>query len=341
MRVKIGKPSKRSDGSNGSHDSKTRHLFFKEVFGAFGFATEIEIGERINVIASPILRYSPHVLYTNIVEPVLRWAFVERGYALVHGATLAYGDQAYMITARTDTGKTTTLLKILEHQRRYTDMAAFISDDMTIVAPDGTVYTYPKPMTISYHTVHAVNSAMLTRKEHLALLFQSRLHSRSGRKAAFAMGKTPLPMATINTIVQLLVPPPKYPVQRLVPRAKMTRTAKLSGLFIIERGEEFDTPIENQKAVEILLENCEDAYGFPPYNSIKEFLYTSNGQDLRPIEQSIIRNATSKLPATLIRSKCLEWWRRIPVFVDDVMASDFADRSELSFDEMDASAIRI
>jgi len=32
-----------------------------------------------------MLRYSPHVLYTNVIEPLLRWTFVKRGYALVHG----------------------------------------------------------------------------------------------------------------------------------------------------------------------------------------------------------------------------------------------------------------
>ena len=82
----------------------------------------------VDVIASPSLRYSPHVLYTNVVEPILRWTFVKKGYALVHCATIAFGDDAYMITARTDTGKTTTLLKILSHQRRDSDQAAFLSD---------------------------------------------------------------------------------------------------------------------------------------------------------------------------------------------------------------------
>ena len=36
---------------------------------------------------------SPHVLYTNVVEPILRWTFAERGYALVHAACLASGER--------------------------------------------------------------------------------------------------------------------------------------------------------------------------------------------------------------------------------------------------------
>lgn len=341
IRVRLGKPI-RHPGSNASGNGHpVRHLFYQEMLGSLGFQASIEIGSRIDVIASPVLRYSPHVLYTNLVEPILRWTFVEKGYALVHGATIAFGDDAYMITARTDTGKTTTLLKILNHQRRDTDTAAFISDDLTLVSPDGTVMTYPKPLTISHHTVQAVNSAVLTRKERMGLLLQSRIHSRSGRKIAFSMNRLPvLPLATINMLVQMIVPPPKYPVNRLVPKVKLAQRAKLRGLFVIERGDEMDRHLDPSEAQEILLSNCEDAFGFPPYGSIKEFLYKPDGHDLRPIEQGIIRAAMGGIPATLIRSKTLEWWRRIPAFVGPELAAYFIDRSQLSPSAISPDTVR-
>ena len=94
------------------------------------------------------------MLYTNVVEPILRWTFASKGYALVHAACFADGDQAFMLTARTDTGKTTTTLKLLDHYPY-----SFLSDDLTIVCPDGRVLAYPKPLTISRHTVHAVQDA--------------------------------------------------------------------------------------------------------------------------------------------------------------------------------------
>ncbi|MBN1147848.1 MAG: glycosyltransferase family 2 protein [Anaerolineales bacterium] len=327
MRVMIGKPQRELHPERRAEQPDVRHHYYREIFGRFGFEAEINIGKTIEIIASPILRKSPHVLYTNLVEPVLRWAFVERGYALVHGATIAYSGKAYMITARTDTGKTTTLLKILNHQRRESDKAAFISDDMTIIAQDGTVRGYPKPLTISHHTVRAVNPEVLNLKQHVALFFQSRIHSRSGRKVAFFMGRTRLPMATINTIVQWLVPPPKYPVQRLVPMVKFAPDVCLASLFIIERGnEESVFSLDNGEGIQILLSNCEDAYGFPPYESIKEFLYSVNGTDLRAVEQSIICSAFEELPVTVVRSGNLAWWRRIPGYVDQEMAQYFEDR---------------
>lgn len=322
--VKIGNPPAQAKNRN-----QENYLLYSELFGRWGFEIGIELGEQVKVIASPSLRLSPHVLYTNVIEPLLRWTFVKKGYALVHGATIAFGNKAYMITARTDTGKTTTLLKILAYQRRNGDQAAFLSDDMTIVSPNGLAMTYPKPLTISYHTLRAVNSDTLNFVEKISLPIQSRIHSRSGRKFAFFISKTHLPAATINMIAQMLVPPPKYHVNKLVPHTKFIRKADLTGMFVIERAlTEEIMPINNTDAMEVLLENCEDAYGFPPYEDIKSFLYLQNGVDLRIKEHEIIRQALGQLPATVIRSSTMNWWAQIPSYVNnDNVSSDMARAS--------------
>jgi len=319
IQVRIGTPRSPKPG-----EDKMQYMRYRELFGHLGFEVGIEMGNPVNVVASPSLRRSPHVLYTNVIEPLLRWTFVKKGYALVHGATIGFGDKAYMITARTDTGKTTTLLKILAYQRRNSDQAAFLSDDMTIVSPTGLAMAYPKPLTISYHTLKAVNSDTLTFAERLTLPFQSRIHSKSGRRFAFFISKTHLPAATINMITQMLIPPPKYFVNKLVPKVKLAHTANLSGMFIIERGEGGIVPMKNNDAMEILLQNCEDAYGFPPYEDIREFLYNDNGVDLREKEHAIIRQALGEMPATAIRSTNLDWWHQIPAFVDEAVSHDIS-----------------
>jgi hypothetical protein len=93
-------------------------------------------------------------------------------------------------------------------------------------------------------------------------------------------------------------------------------------MFIIERSGEGSFSMGNEEAMKVLLSNCEDAYGFPPYNDLKEFLYNNNGVDLRKIEQSIIRQALGGLPATNVRSHKLDWWCLIPTFIDERVASD-------------------
>ena len=212
-----------SNGGPSGRDPFTFAKRYTEV-GNAGFGVDIEINGKVDVQTTRLVGRSPHVLYTNVVEPILRWRIVEEGYALIHGACLVAGDNAYLITARTDTGKTTTVLKLLDSLPYE-----FVSDDLTLVAPDGTVLPYPKPLTISNHTAHAVKRAQLNWFERLTLPVQSRLHSRSGRRFAFILTKLHLPAASLNAVVQWLVPPPKYAVSRLIPDVRIAGKGKLRG----------------------------------------------------------------------------------------------------------------
>jgi dolichol-phosphate mannosyltransferase len=280
-------------------------VIYREVH-ARGFAIRLDLGERTEILASSLLRHSPHVLYTNVVEPVLRWTFVRCGYALVHGACLSVNGQGFLITAKTDTGKTTTILKTLDAHPH-----AFLSDDLTIVCPDGRVLTYPKPLTISRHTLHAVRTPLLGRRERLALIVQSRLHSRSGRLFGLLLAKTHLPAATMNALVQWIVPPPKFQIDRLIPDVTVAREARLAGMAVIQRGGVGEQPLGPEEALETLMANCEDAYGFPPYPVIAPFLHSRGTVDLRATEREIVGRALVSAPAMLLRSETMDWCERL------------------------------
>lgn len=296
------------------HTPGKRTVTYMESVGQRGFAVRVVLGDKADVVASPFLRRSPHVLYTNAVEPILRWAFVERGYALVHGACMSIDGQAFLITARTDTGKTTTVLKTLDANPDY----AFLSDDLTLLRDDGKILPYPKPLTISRHTLSAVNTPLLTPMERFTLFFQSRLHSKSGRWFGLMLTRFNLPMATTNAIVQWLVPPPKYPIQRLVPHAAIAQSAQLAGMVVIERGESRQYDLSHPEAVDMLLANCEDSYGFPPYDDIKETLYTTPSGDLRNEERRIVTTAMAKCPSMVMRSETRNWFQLLPDFIGRV-----------------------
>jgi hypothetical protein len=295
------------------------HVVYAEA-RARGFAVEITMGDQVKILASPFLRHSPHVLYTNVVEPVLRWTVVRRGYALVHGACLSVQGAAFLITARTDTGKTTTILKTLDRHPH-----AFLSDDLTILRADGRVLAFPKPLTISRHTVQAVKTPLLSRTERVALVVQSRLHSRSGRRFALVLAKTRLPAATINAIVQWLVPPPKYDVSRLVPDAPLVPEGQLAGMIVIQRGGEGQHTLEPDEALATLLANCEDAYGFPPYADIEHVLHSSNGSDWRAVEREIIARALAPTTATLLQSESMDWFERLPALLQPAPDGDHGE----------------
>ena len=286
-----------------------KQIHYAESLGRFGFEISIAQKDCVEVAVSPILRFSPHVLYTNVVEPILRWSFVRKGYALVHAACVAVNGRAVMITAQTDTGKTSTILRTVDNYA-----CSFLSDDMTIVSKDGRVMSYPKPLTISNHTLSAVNAnSSLTWWERIALQFQSRLHSKGGRKVGLNISKSKLPAATMNAIVQMIVPPPKYMVHRLIPKATYTNQAKLAGAVIIERGPKFEETLSHEQAVETFVNNAEDAYGFPPYPILADSLSRWNGQDLHPQEQAIIDEALKTIHTVRLRDPKFNWWQRLPV----------------------------
>ncbi|MDH4145608.1 MAG: glycosyltransferase [Acidimicrobiia bacterium] len=306
VRVRLKRFDRRDPGELIDLQQATPRARYDEVLSHRGFVAEVEVGDTVDAWVSPLVLRSPHVLYTNVVEPILRWSFVRRGYALVHAACFTDGDVAHLVTARTDTGKTTTMLKVLE-KGDY----GFVSDDLLLIRADGTVLTYPKPLTISHHTVHALTSAELGPIERFFLPLQSRLHSRGGREFAFLLASKGLPVATINAVTQIVVPPPKYHVDRLVPGVPTPRTARVGTLHIIQRGDDFDATIGTAEAVELLLENCEDAYGFPPYSSLEALLLAASDDDLRAQEQDIIRSALRDTPARVLASSCMDWAERI------------------------------
>ena len=285
---------------------------FKELFGWAGFAVQISHGDRVEIVVSRLVSWSQHVLYTNVVEAVLRWEFARRGYALVHAACIVDEGSAYLITARTDTGKTTTSLKLLE-----SGDFEFLSDDLSLVTPRGDLLTYPKPMTMSYHTVQAVNPDALTFAERVALQPQSRLHSRSGRRIGLGLANSSFPAATANAIVQFLIPPPKYPVSRILPGTQTANSAIPTHLFVIARGPDSKRGLTGEESAEIVLANCEDAYGFPPYHKIEDYMLRRSDEDLRARESATILKAFVNCPATLLQSPDYGWADAIRREIED------------------------
>ena len=312
IRVRLERRFKerRKASRNGGVPRRTPdNIHYAESLGRHGFEVTISPKNCVEVAVSPILKHSLHVLYTNVVEPILRWMFVRKGYALVHAACVSFDGQAVLVTARTDTGKTSTILRTVDNYA-----CSFLSDDMTIVSKDGRVMSYPKPLTISNHTLSAVNAnSSLTWWERIALQFQSRLHSKGGRKIGMDLSQSKLPAATMNAIVQWMVPPPKYMVHRLIPKVIYANQATLARAVIIERGPEFQEFLVHDQAVDTFVRNAEDAYGFPPYPILADSLSRWNGEDLHPAEQAIVFEALKGIPTTRLRDPKFNWWQRLPV----------------------------
>ena len=256
---------------------------------------------------------SPHVLYTNIIEALLRFVMVSRGYMLLHSACLEIDGRGVMLSALTDTGKTGTILRLL----REND-ARFLSDDMTIIDPNGVALTYPKPLTISEHTLRAVNAGDLSKKEWRRLRVQSRLHSREGRGIGTRLGEMNVPIMSLNAFTQYVVPPPKFVVDRLVPCEKAD-TVKVQELFIIERKDYALTELEPLSLLDELIANTDDAYGFPPFRYFAPALVVDGMgyEELRAKERSILESALAGVRARRLATPDFTWADHIPELVSD------------------------
>jgi hypothetical protein len=128
--------------------------------------------------------------------------------------------------------------------------------------------------------MRAVNQKVLSLPRRLVLRIQSRIHSKEGRQFALLLARLNIPIIAINAITQILVPPPKYMVDQLVPTAHYSDTGRVRRIFIIGRGPEGEEPLPYDEAVSTLLANTEDAYGFPPF-SIMERAITLRSRNLR------------------------------------------------------------
>ena len=116
----------------------------------------IEPGQNTYLGVSKLLDMSKHVLYVNLVEPLLRLLLVPKGYALLHLAVLEKDGKAIMISAPPDTGKTSLILKCLKSNVDNDLGMTLLSDDMVIASEKGELFSFPKPFTISSHTLDSV-----------------------------------------------------------------------------------------------------------------------------------------------------------------------------------------
>lgn len=286
---------------------------YREHFGALSAAFDIAIGSKVELDANWLLTWSHHVLYTNMVEPLLRFMLVSRGFVLLHCAAIDARQGAVIMSAQTDTGKTSTVLRLLM-QHSW----GFISDDMAIITQGGEILSYPKPMTLSLHTMSAVNDTVLPMTDRFMLAIRSRVHSREGRTAGHALGRLNVPIVTTNAWVQLLIPPPKYHVQSLID-CDQTDRAPIDSVILMERGA---PPLAEEPTFELmieqLLENTDDAYTFPPFASFAPLLVLAelDYDALRVRERELLEAAMVGVWRARIRVIGHDWANIIPDLVE-------------------------
>ena len=85
---------------------------------------------------------------SNLIHIVLAIKLIQKGYAPIHAGCVSCGDKAILISGMGSTGKTSTVLSLLD-----AEYYKFMADDMTIVSRDGKAYSYPEKVGVSFQTL--------------------------------------------------------------------------------------------------------------------------------------------------------------------------------------------
>lgn len=286
-------------------------ISYDEGLGRFGFALSILPGEETTeVVVSLPLEKSPFVLFKNVVEPLLRWTLVRKGYVMVYGGSLAVKDRAVLITAGPDIRKAATLLHIL--RRTGCD---FMGDDVAILDRDGKLHSFPRLVAIRQHAVRAVDQARLSPFERVSLLLKRLLYDERVRQFGLLLHRYHFPIATLNMYLQRVFPPAKIMMHRLLPDVVYRDQAVLAHVVRLEQGGEAERPINHKELLDILIADGKKGFGYPPYTDMVLQLSQWRGKDLSTTEHEILASAIQKCRATLIRREKYDWWGPIKSFI--------------------------
>lgn len=266
-------------------------------------------GENTYLGISKLIHWSRHVLYVNLVEPLLRLLLVPKGYALLHLACMEKNGDGIMISAPPDTGKTSCILKCLKISNENGSGLSLLSDDMVIVGKDGSLLSFPKPFTISSHTLDSVFGI----DTDLWYKVRSRVHSKGGRSTYKGIGSVPwMPIMSINAMAQIVFKPPKLYPDKIV-SIKIGKKAVPKRLFFLSNEFTGEKDISKEDAVKLIMSNTDNAYITPPYDNIFPRL-TIRGMSYNDIikeEKEIIRSLVENIEPIIIGRKDYSWYEYV------------------------------
>lgn len=263
-------------------------ITYDERLSRFGFGVAIMPGDYTEIVISPALAHAPYALYKSVLEPVLRWALTRRNYALVYGSCVADAGQSQLIVPAAERGKTELALQ------RALAGSNFLADDFVILAADGRVYAFPKPVTVTREVRRVLGLHLaLARRERGWLWLKNLLYSQGGRQTGIQLSQRRWPAATFNIYLQRLLPPPKIAITRLLPQVEIDQSAQLTAVYALADDGQTLTRLAAADAAVWLHGRTQAAQGFPPYALLMEQLNQWHGADGRALEQRIIKEALS------------------------------------------------
>jgi hypothetical protein len=132
---------------------------------------------------------------------------------------------------------------------------------------------------------------------------------------------------SVNSLVQMLVPPPKYHIDALL-GCEIGHEAPIGHVVLMERGPELQERMPIDRAVEQLIDNTDDAYGFPPFATFAPHIRIGGADyaTLRAREVELLREALLGASLHRLRVPGHEWAEVLPeLFASPPIGEDPSD----------------
>jgi hypothetical protein len=236
-------------------------LRYAENLGIIGANFAIQYSDTITIYVTHLLSVSRHVLYVNVIEPILRLLLISKGHVLLHSACVGFDRSGILLSAPPDTGKTSLTLKCIKGG------FSFLSDDMTILRLPNKALCFPKPLTISWSTYKA-SPDLLKNVEHGRSFFRVRslIHSKKGRQFMHKLcSYNTMPMLTINAVAQVVIKPPKFKILDIVQPETLKQEISIENLYFLQKdNHRYIESVPSETSVRKAIENTDHAFLFPP-----------------------------------------------------------------------------
>jgi len=279
-------------------------ISYDEHLGRFGFGLTVVPGPYTQIVVSPLLERSPEFLFTNVIEPIMRWRFVQLGYTLVRGAAVASDSAATILCAEQD------MAPVVSELCR-TFAYGFMADDLTLLSASGEAYCYPKPVTVSQAMLRGTRSRPGI-SERLSLRGQQLLYTRFVRRIGLWLSEQDLPAASFSTYIQRLVPQPKRQWADVFPEIDIVARATLATVAF--------APGDSSYLVATRLAQSVPAASFQPHPLLAERLRFWDGVDLIGREQEIITSALANV-TILPLERDGAWWKALGLAIESTAES--------------------
>ena len=93
-------------------------------------------------------RFCTQESWERLIFAILSVKLIQKGYTFVHAGCLSHHGEGILIVAMQDTGKTSTVLSLLDGKE-----FKFLGDDFAIIGKNGITYSYPKKVRLSPRTL--------------------------------------------------------------------------------------------------------------------------------------------------------------------------------------------